>query len=298
LTSTPNDNQLELSWKVEVPWTNNYYEIYRKIGASFVKIDTSHTLTYVDDSLINGVQYCYYVRGVGEYTLSGIVSPLLNRSQIHCNSPVDLTAPCAPELTIDADCDNIVNTLIWNNPNNTCADDVVGYNIYFSAVEGDSMELIASFASVDSQFDTTFMHNSFNSTSIAGCYAITALDSIQYNNQSEFSNIVCVDNCFEYSLPNVFSPNGDGINDLFVPVKNKFIESVDFHVYNRWGQEVYKTTDPQLNWDGVIQSTKAEASEGTYYYICIVNQRTLQGIVPKTLSGSLTLIRSQKTKFN
>ena len=38
---------------------------------------------------------------------------------------------------------------------------------------------------------------------------------------------MCVDNCPEYELPNVITINGDGVNDFFKPIKNKFIKSID-----------------------------------------------------------------------
>ncbi|MGA1048799.1 MAG: gliding motility-associated C-terminal domain-containing protein, partial [Minisyncoccia bacterium] len=83
---------------------------------------------------------------------------------------------------------------------------------------------------------------------LAGCYAISAFD---FNgNESLPSSKVCIDNCPNYQLPNTFTPNGDGQNDLFTPYPFCFIEEVNFTVYNRWGQMVFKTNDPQLNWDG------------------------------------------------
>jgi len=65
-------------------------------------------------------------------------------------------------------------------------------------------------------------------------------------------------------VPNVFSPNGDGVNDEFRVLYRSLAE---FHcwVYNRWGKLVYKWDDPAKGWDGTINGHPA--AEGAYYYI-------------------------------
>lgn len=65
-------------------------------------------------------------------------------------------------------------------------------------------------------------------------------------------------------VPNVFTPNGDGINDEF-RVAYKSLKSFDIWIYNRWGRLVYHSTDPGSGWDGTINGRPA--STGTYYYV-------------------------------
>ena len=66
------------------------------------------------------------------------------------------------------------------------------------------------------------------------------------------------------TVPNVFTPNGDGMNDEFRVVYRSIKE---FHgwVYNRWGHKVYEWTDPSKGWDGTIGGKPA--AEGAYYYV-------------------------------
>ena len=66
------------------------------------------------------------------------------------------------------------------------------------------------------------------------------------------------------TVPNVFTPNGDGMNDEFRVVYRSIKE---FHcwVYNRWGHKVYEWTDPAKGWDGTIGGKPA--AEGAYYYV-------------------------------
>ena len=64
--------------------------------------------------------------------------------------------------------------------------------------------------------------------------------------------------------PNVFTPNGDGLNDEF-RVAYKSIISFEAWVYSRWGRLVYHWTDPQKGWDGNIGGRKA--TPGPYFYV-------------------------------
>jgi gliding motility-associated-like protein len=99
-------------------------------------------------------------------------------------------------------------------------------------------------------------------------------------------------NCPIYRLPNVFTPNGDDVHDLFLPYPFRFVDQVDFKVYSRWGNLVFETTDPDLNWDGKNLNGK-ELEAGTYHYTCEVfnqvNENEAQ--VVSILTGYIELIR-------
>ena len=74
---------------------------------------------------------------------------------------------------------------------------------------------------------------------------------------------------YSYNVPNVFSPNGDGINDEFYLKKDAFdrcYDALNIRVYNRWGQKVYESDDAKFSWNGRDESGN-ELSEGTYYVI-------------------------------
>ncbi len=66
--------------------------------------------------------------------------------------------------------------------------------------------------------------------------------------------------------PNVFSPNGDGVNDKFTIQGLKGCEDYTLYVYNRWGTEVYKASGNDLAWDGRAQGSNNRLSSGTYFY--------------------------------
>lgn len=284
LSLTPSDNKITLSWEQQVPWTNYKYFIYRKAPAevTYSLIDSTISKSYTDVGLTNGATYCYKVQSKGHYSDPAIIRPLLNFSQETCEKPKDTTPPCAPKLAIVSDC-KIPNLILqWNNPNHSCSDDVVKYNVYFANTEEADLEFQYSITNLN---DTILAFD--NLKSIAGCYAISAVDSV--NNESVKSEKVCVDNCPEYELPNVITVNGDGVNDFFKPIKNKFIKDIDLKIYNRWGNLVFETTDPAIMWDGKVIQTKLLSSEGTYFYVCQVNEIRVTGILSRDLKGFLQI---------
>ncbi len=68
---------------------------------------------------------------------------------------------------------------------------------------------------------------------------------------------------YEILIPNIFTPNGDGTNDLFT-VKCRNIESYEIEIYNRWGTKLYQSVDISTAWDGTHKGIKC--TSGVYYY--------------------------------
>ena len=74
---------------------------------------------------------------------------------------------------------------------------------------------------------------------------------------------------YDYNVPNVFSPNGDGVNDLFYLKKDAYdrcYDALNIRVYNRWGQLVYESEDAKFEWDGNDESGNP-LSSGSYFVI-------------------------------
>jgi len=290
LTSVSADNQLTLNWDVQVPWTNSEYIVYKFKTDSdsldvFYELARTSETTYTDVGLVNLDEYKYFVKSIGTYTSGDLPDTLINLSQIHTGIPEDKEAPCAPPgRKITGDCNLDQTDIIWNNANRACAntDDVVRYNIYYAPRLGETMELVQV---NESPLDTTYFRPT--SESIAGCYMVTAVDS--FGNESDSGSTLCIDNCPIYELPNVFTPGDDGKNDLFTPFPYKFIESVDVTIFNRWGNIVFETKDPDINWDGKEMKSGKQVSDGVYYYMCTVNEIRLVGIVQRELRGSFTV---------
>jgi len=89
---------------------------------------------------------------------------------------------------------------------------------------------------------------------------------------------------FRVYLPNAFSPNGDGINDFYIPHLSGFSE-MTFAIYNRWGEQIYETKNNKA-WDGTFNGKNAPM--GYYFYLLQVKSLSQ---VRKNTSGSFLLMR-------
>ncbi len=82
--------------------------------------------------------------------------------------------------------------------------------------------------------------------------------------------------CEEVFIPNAFSPNGDGMNDIFKITTSTGMELIKFEVYDRWGNKIWGTHDPARGWDGTYRGT--DESMNTFYYIfwykCLTDGQT------------------------
>ncbi len=316
LECSPLPDGIDLSWHADVPWSNNSFHyplhyIYR----DHYYYDQPEVLVLIDSVNVNqkgfhftdrglaGDQpldsdeaYHYFVRTSGTYDNPDLPEPLLNRSQIITAYLNDTIPPCTPlkisfgnitsvfdciEFMEDKPCDfqEFFNEIFWEkNVSGNCDPDYSSFNIYFSdvSVEG-PYELVANVK------DTFFVHNHLKS--FAGCYRVSSLDN--FGNESEWSDPICHDNCPQYELPNVFTPNNDGVNDTFRAFDRpnsmcpRFVEEVHFRVYNRWGFEVYNSENQMNNqpggnekniyidWNG-RDITGKMLPAGTYYYVAEV----------------------------
>lgn len=139
--------------------------------------------------------------------------------------------------------------------------------------------------------------NNQNPTNICyssvGSFDVALVSSNAFGTDSLFlDNYITVDSCNVPEeitpvvvIPNVFSPNADGQNDLF-KVSGIGITNVSITVFNRWGQKVFNTNQLNEGWDGRTNSG-TEVPEGTYYFVIEVTTTTST----ETKTGYLTLIR-------
>ena len=269
------DKANKLSWESFNSWNNEIYYLYKFDGSIFDLIDSTATTEYTDVGLINGIEYCYYVESKGSYGIPELSQVILNDSNESCGIPLDTMPPCIPELEVFNSCDQadettpeeaFLNTLSWNRVDLVCegSDDIAAYNIYFKFNIEDDFQLLAA---IDDIQVVEFDHKP--EMGLTSCYAISAVDSV--GNESDISPFFCIEDCPSYILPNAFTPNGDGSNDFFIPILNRFVSSVRFEVFNEWGQKVFETNDPEINWDGT-NFQNLPLHDGVYYYTCEVFQ--------------------------
>ena len=119
-----------------------------------------------------------------------------------------------------------------------------------------------------------------------GSYNITAKDN--FGCQRSFSVNVIQQKCTDCDLliPSAFTPNADGLNDIFKAKSYCAFSEFDFQIYNRWGERVFESHDSNTGWDGTYLGSKMLS--GVYVYF--INYSTASH-VSKTAKGTVVLIR-------
>jgi gliding motility-associated-like protein len=89
-------------------------------------------------------------------------------------------------------------------------------------------------------------------------------------------------------IPNIFTPNGDGNNDLFLIIAEE-CKVFQLHIYDRWGTQVFSSVDKTVSWNGNVNNSGNEAVEGVYYYVLNITDLKSRN---QSYKGFLTLMRN------
>ncbi|MCC6371324.1 MAG: gliding motility-associated C-terminal domain-containing protein [Bacteroidia bacterium] len=120
-----------------------------------------------------------------------------------------------------------------------------------------------------------------------GIYTVTAF-AIKGTCMDTVKKIITVDLPSMLQIPNVFTPNGDGINDTFF-LKTAGLQSINITIYDRWGNKVYNTLSftGNINWDGKNQYG-INVADGIYFYLLEATGNDGKSFERK---GNITLLR-------
>lgn len=116
-------------------------------------------------------------------------------------------------------------------------------------------------------------------------YTVTGTDVNGCSNTDTALVKVDFDKNALYLLPNSFTPNGDGINDCFGIKYWGFVQKLDFSIYNRFGEMVFHTADPNTCWDGTYKGRLQEPA----VFVYVIRATTVCGEVNR--KGTVTLLR-------
>ncbi|MDT8400419.1 MAG: gliding motility-associated C-terminal domain-containing protein [Bacteroidales bacterium] len=280
---SPGDRKARFVINRNVPWVNYRYDIFRwnPNTSQFDSIAGTNLLEATDTGLENGQEYCYYVRSIGSYQSTGLPKDLVNLSQEACVTPIDNEPPCTPALNVTTNCDSLYNHLTWSIDDPDCFEDIAGYKLWYKRDFDGELGLLITF---DNRNILEYFH--YPGEIVAGCYAIQAFDA--EGNESLLSVVICVDACYFYEIPNVFTPNNDGKNDILRAKTTGLVEKVDFKLFNRGGMLIFQTDEPRLNWNGTYKG--AIVKPGVYFYQCDVYERRIAGLEEYSLTGFIHVI--------
>lgn len=118
--------------------------------------------------------------------------------------------------------------------------------------------------------------------STSGNYWLKA--SIGNCNKTDTISVLISECRNEIELPNIFTPNNDGTNDNFIPIKYNGISKANLNIYNRWGEKLFYTDNLLLGWNGNYNENIC--SERTYFWVVQYTTITNES---KNLKGFVTL---------
>jgi gliding motility-associated-like protein len=164
--------------------------------------------------------------------------------------------------------------------NTTVLSEYIWYGNYYSSQ--------ISFAAIPTSTDYVFHHWEFKNHTPKDPLS---RDSLAINlNQPDDVVAVFTDKKRDISgsnLPNAFSPNGDGQNDVFRPLgSGEYSQEYQMLIFNRWGEQVFRSDDPQVGWDGYYKGQPAI----TGVYAFIINYKNPFNEL-KSFKGNVTLTR-------
>jgi gliding motility-associated-like protein len=161
---------------------------------------------------------------------------------------------------------------------------------------GQSLQLSSVFGPYDSSAITSYYWSPASGLSCIDCPnpVVSPYNSqttytlvVTYNKGCTTSNVIniSINGTPPVYVPNAFTPNGDGNNDLFY-IYGVGIKDVNMSIFNRWGEKVYESTNQSNGWDGTYIG--AQQPPGVYIYYIDITYLNGQKI---SRQGSLTLIR-------
>jgi hypothetical protein len=267
VTAVGGNSKVDLSWSYTIPWNPDSIEIYRSVNKSpYIKITTtsSTVLKYTDTGVLNCDTVDYYLIQYGKYCDFSIKDTTQLISGINRAYPVDDSPLPPPKLNVEGcngDLTVFKNTLNWSNLTLPVCNRLLNYRLYYAEHTNESFTLLKELT------DTFYVD--IDSLSTAGCYYVVGVNTKGV--EGNISNIVCVDDCIYYQLPNLITVNSDLKNDVFEPYPvPRGVKFVTLSVYNIWGELVYfEEQATKLSWNG--KNNKGAVAPGVYYYEAVVN---------------------------
>jgi gliding motility-associated-like protein len=153
---------------------------------------------------------------------------------------------------------------------------------------GNTAILIASGAANYSWNNATIGAVNSVSPSVSTTYIVTGTDANNCSNIDSVNvNIIPLDDSVYIVIPSAFTPNGDGLNDIYKILATKNLTLKSFTIFNRWGELVFSSNDISIGWDGRFKDR--EQPIGTFVYY--IEALKISNKDNYNITGTVTLIR-------
>jgi gliding motility-associated-like protein len=120
-----------------------------------------------------------------------------------------------------------------------------------------------------------------------GTFCATLIVVDEHGCVDSVTNCLVVNPLFTFYIPDAFTPNGDGINDVFMP-KGSYVKDYEMYIYDRWGMQLFHSTDITNGWNGGVDNGSRTCQEDTYIYLIKVTDSQGNG---HSYTGTLNLIK-------
>ena len=124
-----------------------------------------------------------------------------------------------------------------------------------------------NFGDYSSPTNTTTVVNPSHEYVYSGTYTVTLIATSDKGCKSYIAKAITIDPEFHLYIPNVFTPDGNGLNDVFQP-KGVGIDETDYKmlIFDRWGELIFESNNFQKGWDGSVKNKDIKAKEEVYVY--------------------------------
>ncbi len=253
--ATVNDSNIKLSWQANTDNTLKEYRIFKSTNNQpFALVNKQLQTEYIDKQVgFSNTTLCYqvdYVDSCGkESIISNVICPSLLSYQYEPNGDIKLEwTNYSSDYPLATNAYKLVRVDQNLNPIK---------EIYFGA-------------------NTIFIDNEKDTINQIKRYIVMVYTANQ-SNPISYSNPIEINQGGTLYFPNAFTPNGDGLNDVFLP-KGRFVKSYKIGVYGRWGDLIFTSNEVNKGWDG--QGFPA----GIYQYVVsfedfLGNKKTQKGFI-------------------
>ncbi|MES2627787.1 MAG: T9SS type B sorting domain-containing protein [Bacteroidota bacterium] len=139
----------------------------------------------------------------------------------------------------------------------------------------------------DTVFSSTQLAPRYELIPEKGIYPVTLIASNQYGCRDSITKYITLKEEFTVYVPSSFTPDEDGFNDVFYPVFGADIRFYELTIFDRWGNELFHSSDPERGWDGTLQSNPCRPD----VYPFKLSWITTESSVKQEISGRLNLVR-------
>lgn len=159
---------------------------------------------------------------------------------------------------------------------------------FYSTSSNDITNWYWNFNDIASDENYSFQENPFHTFKNPGTFNVSLIASSDIGCLDSVSKKIIIKDIFTFYMPNAFTPDGDNINDSFGPKgRNVDSENYEMYIYDRWGEEIFRSQDVSLFWDGKVKGGK-DAPIGVYAWLIITKE--IEGR-SHAYSGYVTIIK-------